>query len=467
MLFNSYAFLFHFLPVTLTGFLFLFYINRKDLALSWLTLASLYFYSQWNLWNLPLLLASVTGNFFVGRLIGQGKRFALPLGVGFNLLLLGWFKYAVFVTSIFGGSSVTEVALPLAISFFTFQQIAYLVDIHRQTINPFRFPQYLLFVSFFPHLIAGPIMHYREMMPQFTQLSITRTHLWTAGLGINFFSIGLFKKVVLADHFATISDPAFANAATAQPLETIIAWQGMLAYTFQIYFDFSGYAEMAIGLGLLFGIWLPINFNSPYRATSITDFWRRWHITLSGFLRDYLYIPLGGNRLGAWRQTFNLLITMLLAGLWHGAGWTFILWGGLHGLLLMLNHRIAKIAGRLPWKPISILLTFLLVSLLWVLFRAETLPAVWRYFNALWQYPDFTQIVAAQNLPTLAWLLAGFIIVWGFPSTLQWLQYTRWQKNPAAIRLHAGHGLLAGALLFVSLKMMASGSSQSFIYFVF
>lgn len=467
MLFNSYEFLFHFLPLTLTGFLVLFYMNRKEWAFIWLTLASLYFYSQWNLWNLPLLLASVAINFFMGRMIGQGKRIALYLGVSLNLLLLGGFKYAGFVASMFGESPTIEIALPLAISFFTFQQIAYLVDIHRHVINPFRFPQYLLFVSFFPHLIAGPIMHYREMMPQFTRLSITRTHLQTAGLGIIFFNIGLFKKVVLADHFAAISDPAFASAAASAPLEAMTAWQGMLAYTFQIYFDFSGYAEMAIGLGLLFGIWLPINFNSPYKATSIVDFWRRWHVTLSNFLRDYLYIPLGGNRLGEWRQASNLLITMLLAGLWHGAGWTFVLWGGLHGLLLVINHRLPRLAGRLPWRISSTLLTFLLVALLWVLFRAETLPAAWHYFSALWQYPDLSRLFAEQNLPVLAWLLAGFVVIWGLPGTLQWLQYTHWQENPAAIRLHAGHGLLAGVLLFISLKMMASGPSQSFIYFVF
>lgn len=467
MLFNSYTFLFQFLPVTLVGFLLLFCLNRKELALGWLTLASLYFYSQWNWWNLPLLLASVAINFQLGKLIGQGQRAALYLGVSFNLLLLGWFKYAGFAASLLGGNASLEIALPLAISFFTFQQIAYLVDIHRQVISPFKFPKYLLFVSFFPHLIAGPIMHYREMMPQFTQLSITRTHLRIIGLGVVFFSIGLFKKVVLADHFAAISDPTFASASTLQSLGSVEAWQGMLAYTFQIYFDFSGYAEMAIGLGLLFGIWLPINFNSPYKASSIVDFWRRWHVTLSNFLRDYLYIPLGGNRLGQWRQASNLLMTMLLAGLWHGAGWTFVLWGGLHGLLLVINHRLPALPQGLPWRLGSILLTFLLVAFLWILFRAETLAAAWHYFAVLWQYPDLSRLFAEQNTPVLAWLLVGFSVIWVLPGTLQWLRYTHWQANPTAIRLHAGHGLLAGVLLFVSLKMMASGPSQSFIYFVF
>jgi D-alanyl-lipoteichoic acid acyltransferase DltB (MBOAT superfamily) len=467
MLFNSYAFLFHFLPLTLSGFLLLFFMNRKELAFGWLTLTSLYFYSHWNLWNLPLLLASVAINFHLGRLIGQGKRLALYLGIGFNLLLLGWFKYISFVTSIWGGSSSLEIALPLAISFFTFQQIAYLVDIHRQIISPFRFPKYLLFVSFFPHLIAGPIMHYREMMPQFTHLSITRTHLRIIGLGVMFFSIGLFKKVVMADHFAAISDPAFANATTAQPLGALEAWQGMLAYTFQIYFDFSGYAEMAIGLGLLFGIWLPINFNSPYKANSIVDFWRRWHITLSNFLRDYLYIPLGGNRTGQWRQATNLLVTMLLAGLWHGAGWTFVLWGGLHGLLLMVNHRLPVWHGGFLLRIGSILMTFLLVAFLWILFRAETLAGAWHFFVSLWQYPDLSRVLDEQNIPVLGWLLAGFTVIWGLPGTLQWLHYARSQNNHEAIHLHAGHGFLAGIMLFVSLKMMASGPSQSFIYFVF
>ncbi len=467
MLFNSYVFIFQFLPITLFGFLFLFYLNKKEIAFGWLTLTSLYFYSQWNLWNLPILLGSVFINFHLGILIGQGQRFALYFGVCFNLLLLGWFKYAGFAASLFNEGSSLALALPLAISFFTFQQIAYLVDIHRQVISPFKFRKYLLFVSFFPHLIAGPIMHYREMMPQFTQLTITKSHLQVMGLGIVFFSIGLFKKVVLADHFATMSDPIFASATNLQTFGSIEAWQGMLAYTFQIYFDFSGYTEMAIGLGLLFGIWLPINFNSPYKASSIIDFWRRWNITVSNFFRDYVYIPLGGNRTGQWHQASNLVITMLLAGLWHGAGWTFLVWGGLHGLLLAINHRLPKSPPGILWRAGSILFTFVLVAFLWVLFRAETMTSALHYYSRLWQYPDLSQLFNEQGIYTFAWLMIGFTIIWILPGTLHWLRYTQCKENPTSIHLHAGHGLLAGILLFISLKMMTNTPSQSFIYFVF
>lgn len=470
MLFNSYTFLIHFLPVVLGIFLLLFYINKKTWALIWLTLASLYFYAHWNVNNLPIFILSIIANFYFGKLIVTKNKTILYLGIAFNLTLLGFFKYTSFIAEQINIENIPEIALPLAISFFTFQQIAYLVDIHRQIIKPFPFRQYILFVSFFPHLIAGPIMHYREMMPQFINLKITKEHWNKVALGITIFSIGLFKKVALADQFATISDPAFAAANTGN-LTTLDAWQGMLAYSFQIYFDFSGYAEMAIGLGLLFGIYLPINFNSPYKAINIVDFWRRWHITLSTFLRNYLYIPLGGNRFGKIRHINSLVITMLLAGLWHGAGWNFIIWGGLHGILLAITHYYLKNPTSVIGKIISILTTFFLVTLLWILFRAESLSAALNYYQSLFTAFNIDDIFNHKYLYNTLLLIAGFLIIWILPNTIQLLQYQEYAaEKKLTLNLNLPlkwYGLIAGLLLFFSIKTMLTGTAQNFIYFVF
>lgn len=467
MLFNSYPFLFYFLPLALTGFIVFQGLKKKELAYGWLVLASLIFYGQWELWHLPILLTSVLLNFTIGSFIAKKTPYALFIGITFDLLLLIGFKYSAFLGNTFGIPLQHSAELPLGISFFTFQQIAYLVDIKREKIHTPKFQDYILFVSFFPQLIAGPIVHYREIMPQFKHIVINKIYPNIISLGVIFFSIGLFKKVVLADQFARISEPAFTQAAQLAPLSLLNAWQGMLAYSLQIYFDFSGYAEMAIGLALLFGIWLPINFNSPYKAISIVDFWRRWHITLSNFLRDYVYIPLGGNRVAQWHQALNLFLTMLLAGFWHGAGWNFILWGGLHGLLLVVVHSLPSYTlGRL-WRSFSIALTFFLVSLLWILFEASSLAAAQHFFMALWQTPDYSLFIKEENLSTLVWLVAGLVIIWGLPSSINWLNYEQWRNQPAAINLNITHGLFAGVLLFISLKTMANGPANHFIYFVF
>ena len=308
--------------------------------------------------------------------IGNKKTFSkksiLIFGIVSNLALLGYFKYADFFIENFNfisGSNVNllNMVLPLAISFFTFQQIAYLVDSYRGETKEYDFLNYALFVTFFPQLIAGPIVHHKEMMPQFASKWNMVKNYRNIALGLFIFSIGLFKKVVIADTFAVWATAGFDTATTLNFFE---AWATSLSYTFQLYFDFSGYTDMAIGIALLFNIKLPINFNSPYKALSIQDFWRRWHITLSRFLRDYIYIPLGGNKKGNFRTYTNLMATFILGGFWHGAGWTFLFWGFLHGLSLAI-HRLWQTLGFKMWTWLALLITFNFVNIAWVFFRAK------------------------------------------------------------------------------------------------
>ena len=386
MLFNSDIFLFLFLPTVLFGFYLLGYFRQLNAALFWLVIASLFFYGWWNPAYLVLLAASIVVNFIVGSRMQkqQGSKAAktlLMIGVLFNLGLLGYFKYAnFFVDSInftFGSSyHLDKIILPLAISFFTFQQIAYLVDVYQGKAREYNFLHYCLFVTFFPQLIAGPIVHHEEMMPQFMGKNLGRLVTSDLAIGISVFMLGLFKKMVFADNVAVYATPVFSAADAGQTITFVQGWVGALSYTLQIYFDFSGYSDMAIGLARMFGVRLPLNFNSPYKAHSIVDFWRRWHMTLSRFLRDYVYIPLGGNRLGNSRRYTNLMIVMLVGGLWHGAGWTFVVWGGLHGSYLLINHawrglRKGKEDG-LFLRCLYPVLTMLAVIVAWVFFRAET-----------------------------------------------------------------------------------------------
>lgn len=401
MLFNSAAFIFAFLPLTLLGFFCIGAFHHRAAA-GWLTLASLFFYGWWNPIYVPLLLISVVFNYTVGRLIAAvGKRSTtyssiwLAVGIVGDLGLLAYFKYAnFFVDSVdaIGGCHwlIPHIVLPLGISFFTFTQIAFLVDTHRRIATEYNFIHYALFVSYFPHLIAGPILHHRQMMPQFGEAKTYAFSLDDFGVGLTIFIVGLFKKVVLADNMAGSADLVFGAAAKGQMVEAAAAWTGALAYAMQIYFDFSGYSDMAIGLSRMFNIRLPLNFNSPYRALSIVDFWRRWHMTLSAFLRDYLYFPLGGNRKGHTRRYFNLMATMLLGGLWHGAGWTFVIWGGLHGIYLVINHawrflaqRWGLDAGHRLYKAAAGTMTFIAVVFAWVYFRAPDLGSADRLAAAM------------------------------------------------------------------------------------
>ncbi len=396
MLFNSYEFLFLFLPIALVVY-FLVAKCSHEAAINWLVLASLFFYGWWNPIYLLLITLSIAVNFGFGELISrscisgnkQVSRLWLTIGVVFNLGLLGYFKYANFAANNISAMtginiSIDLIILPLAISFFTFQQIAYLMDAYKGITQEYKFSHYALFVTFFPQLIAGPIVHHRDMLPQFMCSDAMHPKIKNITIGLSIFVLGLFKKTVLADGIAQYATPVFDSASSGQVLSFFEAWGGALAYTFQIYFDFSGYSDMAIGAARMFGIKLPINFHSPYKATNIIEFWRRWHMTLSRFLRDYLYIPLGGNQNGKLLRYRNLLLTMLLGGLWHGAGWTFVVWGGLHGLYLIINHAWNYLTYQFWSQPatskplvklLAWLTTFIAVVVSWVFFRATNFEA--------------------------------------------------------------------------------------------
>jgi D-alanyl-lipoteichoic acid acyltransferase DltB (MBOAT superfamily) len=467
MLFSSYIFLFVFLPVTLTGFCLLSRLLGTKPAKLWLTLASLVFYGWWNPAYVALIVVSMLFNFWLGKHIGRAVRAGgagrggtgdpdtlkgglqrgqawLVFGVTANLLLLGYFKYANFfvgnINAVFGtGWTIGKIVLPLGISFFTFTQIAYLVDAKRGVVCEYDLGDFLLFITFFPHLIAGPIIHHREMMPQFAEPRTYRFDWENLAVGLGIFSIGLFKKVVIADALSGHVGKVFDAAAAGTSFSASDAWAGVLCYTFQIYFDFSGYSDMAIALARMFGITLPLNFNSPYQAVNMVEFWRRWHMTLSRFLRDYLYIPLGGNRRGPLRRYLNLILTMVIGGLWHGAAWTFVLWGFLHGLCLAVNHLWSEFWAARPtlwrwpawmaeWSGRSI--TFLLVVLGWVFFRAVNLNAAEHILEAMFGMSATVPGAPALLKPKLWVSLAALLgFVWLLPNAARLMQ--DYQPYPA------------------------------------
>jgi D-alanyl-lipoteichoic acid acyltransferase DltB (MBOAT superfamily) len=499
MLFSSFAFLFQFLPATALAFAA---ARRHSPRAGVLVLAcaSLVFYGAWRPVYLLLLLASITANFSLG-LIMDNPRWRRPVGlagVALNLALLCYFKYANFLVGnvdVLTGSSIPlpNIILPLGISFFTFQQIAYLVDVMRDAPVERDPLSYTLFVSFFPHLIAGPLVHHKEMIPQFKRERSGRSAV-LAARGIAIFIAGLFKKVVIADSLAQFVTPVFQQADSGGLVPAQWAWLATLSYTLQIYFDFSGYSDMAIGLALMFGIRLPVNFRSPYRALSIIDFWRRWHITLSRFLRDYLYIPLGGNRRGSVRRYLNLLITMLLGGLWHGAGWNFPLWGGLHGFYLAINHvwrERRNVGNKAPRTPaahaMAWLLTFAAVTLAWIFFRATTLDGAFRMLGGLFGSqgdgkafePDgIVRVLGLQIfLGPQGALSAGavfaalaLVIALAMPNVPQIFGYREYRRAPeprTALRwLPNGWWALIIALAF-ALAMFGMWQRLEFLYFQF
>jgi len=446
MLFNSPEFIFLFLPVTLIGFFLVARWKGGLFAIAWLVFASLFFYGYWNPKYLILILSSVGINYFLGVKLGGSwerpfrKKALLIFGIALNLAAIGYFKYAnFFVENInaIGGTNfqLGQIVLPLAISFFTFQQIAYLVDAYKGEVAPTNFFHYCLFVTFFPQLIAGPIVHYQEILPQFKRPEIYRIKSDNLSVGITMFSIGLFKKVVLADGIAAYGNPVFAAAEQGEQLSLLVAWMGAFAYTFQLYFDFSGYADMAIGIARMFGIQLPLNFYSPYKSVNIIDFWRRWHMTLSRFLRDYLYIPLGGSRHGNVRRYLNLTITMLLGGLWHGAGWTFVIWGGLHGVYLTVNHgwhnfrrSLGHDLKKSTWwgSGMARLVTFVAVVLAWVFFRAGSLDGAIAMSGSMLGFNGFSLSEDGFIFPKKFFAML-FIIVWFLPNTQELLR----DYNPA------------------------------------
>ena len=486
MLFSSLPFLFGFLPLTILAVYGAMRWRGPRLAGAVLLCASLIFYS----WQTPvyffLIAGSIIFNFFLGRNIAKARsKRLLGAGVIFNLGLLGWFKYIGLFSSTIADLTradvtISGVILPLAISFFTFQQIAYLADCHKHGGRNYSFLDYALFVAFFPQLIAGPIVHHKDLAPQFTGSRFAKFLPEDVMAGVFLFAIGLVKKVLIADGLAPLADGVFDAAATGTIIMTVEAWIGISAYSFQIYFDFSGYSDMALGLALLFGVRLPMNFNSPYKARSIVEFWRRWHITLSTFLRDYLYFPLGGNRAGGLIRYRNLFIVMLLGGLWHGAAWTFVAWGALHGFYLCINHYWDKaLSTRVSMSPVvATIITFGAASLAWVFFRAANFDAAFIMLAAL---GGMSQEAAASvfgkgDLYSFPILFVAAALVWWAPNALQGLEWFRHQSgqmninttgvsggNAIGVVTSAGLGALFACAVFI---LFASGPYE-FIYFQF
>jgi len=454
MLFNSIEFLFFFLPMVVFVFLWLQRHGDLRLVMGWLVLSSLFFYAWWNPAYLLLLLFSASINYSLGLLLARSERGSawLTLGILFNLGLLAYFKYAEFFlgninTALDLGWNVRHIILPLAISFYTFQQITYLVDTRKGLTEAHGFLEYCLFVSFFPQLIAGPIVHHSEMFLQFKKLNQAMDTSRNITIGVSILVIGLFKKVVIADSFAGIATPTFSLAAGQAGLGTIDVVAGSMAYALQLYFDFSGYSDMAIGLACLFGLKLPVNFFSPYRARNISDFWRMWHATLSRFLRDYVYMPLGGFLCSPRRQRFNLFLTMFVGGIWHGAGWTFVLYGICHGLYVVI-HQVwrVRVSGPLglvnknAYKVGSQILTFLVVVLSLILFRADSVATAGYLYSQVFQPtawvfdPQLTASIERNNplqlmnmlspgisavLVVYSLILFACLVCWLLPSTFQ------------------------------------------------
>jgi alginate O-acetyltransferase complex protein AlgI len=446
MLFNSYTFIFAFLPLTV-GVFFVLGSRSRALALRWLILASLVFYAWWRPLNVLLIAPSILINFVLARLLQKALRqeqsgaakALLIAGIAFNVAFLGYFKYANFfmgaANDVLGTSFVlTQIILPLGISFITFQKIAFLVDVHARRIQSFTLQDYSLFVLFFPQLIAGPIVHYREMMPQFERAPCIYDKSNIA-VGVTLLAFGLFKKAFLADGIAPMVTTLYGNATAGQSMTLLMAWMAAVGFTFQIYFDFSGYTDMALGIARLFGIRLPQNFNSPLRSSSIIDFWLRWHMTLTRFLTAYLYNPLSlwltrrrmakglpgfggrGSTLGSFTSLLVLptMLTMCISGFWHGAGYLFILWGALHGAFLSINHGW-RVFARNTWPdkaryarimtPVGFALTFVSVATAMVFFRATTMHAAVEIVRAMIGLNGFKlpQVVFAKLAPVAGWL---------------------------------------------------------------
>ncbi len=457
MLFNSYPFILLFLPAVLAGF---YLLRRQGLRLAFVVSASYLFYAFEAWWFPLLMLASTTISFTAGQAIdrtsGRRRKLVLAAGIVGVLSLLAFFKYAGLAYSFLSvitapglpnvGDFVEGIVLPAGISFYTFEAISYMVDVHRGTVPAERNPlRYAYFISFFPHLIAGPIVRYGKLGPQLARLHRFDPDLLRSGLLL--FAVGLAKKVLIADGIALRIDPVLDDPSGLGFSE---AWLAMLGYAFQIYFDFSAYSDMALGIARMLGIELPWNFDRPYRSASPSEFWRRWHVTLSSWLRDYLYIPLGGNRRGETRRDLNLMATMGLGGLWHGASVTFVVWGLWHGLLLVVGHRLARLPFRLS-RPAAVALTFLLVTIGWVPFRMETLGETGDVLAAMAGLRGGGEPI----LGVVPYLLVAAAVTYGLPEEWRW-RYAGW----GARRLVPAGVLAAIAFLYV-------GSESTFLYFQF
>jgi len=493
VLFNSTVYIFIFLPLVLLIYFSLNKLRYIQLGKAWLVLASLYFYGFWNPSYLILIIGSMLLNFGIGNSLHKSKKkkkakgltrkTVLIIGIVFNLAILFYFKYSDFFIeniNVLIGSNFTllNLLLPLAISFFTFQQVAYLVDCYQEDTQEYDFLSYCLFVSFFPQLIAGPIVHHKEMMPQFSLLKNGFVNYTNIAKGLFVFSIGLFKKVVIADTFAIWANQGFNSQVGLSFFE---AWGASLSYTFQLYYDFSGYSDMAIGVALMFNIMLPVNFNSPYKAKNIQDFWRRWHMTLSRWLRDYLYIPLGGNKKGTSRTYINLMITFILGGVWHGAGWTFILWGFLHGGALAA-HRFWQGFGLKMPTLLAWMLTFVFVNFAWVFFRAADIPSAMNIiegmlgFNGIQVNGDFYQFIHYFTGWLPSWQLVNGNKMVGSVKTLQFIllfgYIAFWARNTLELGLNKSKftikdSFIISLSLILTVLLGIASTASEFLYFNF
>ena len=501
MLFTQFEFLFLFLPLTAGGyFLLARFVEAPAARMSWLAAASLIFYGYWDLHFVPIILVSILFNYGMGLLVAgqtdvkpRGWLFAVAITA--NLGALAFYKYTNFGIQIVNAIAASKhpslaIVLPLGISFFTFTQIAYLADIYGGYPHERNLVKYGLFVTYFPHLIAGPILHHREMMPQFGSDDSRRFSVENLAIGLTVLTIGLFKKSFIADSFGLIANPVF-QAANSNHLHMMDAWGGALAYSLQIYFDFSGYSDMAIGISTIFGIKLPFNFDAPYKSQSIVEFWRRWHISLSRFLRDYLYIPLGGNRHGDRRRNLNLAATMVLGGLWHGAGFTYILWGALHGLFLVINHRwtaltqkhpaLARLTGSMWYPLMALCLTQFVVVLAWVFFRADNPNAAIRVVKGMigLSNPEKFGPALLIDRQQMLLILAGYLACLALPNVNA--MFARWKvgletyHNPRpwsvlnltwrpSLTWAVGTSLCLVAALLMNL---IAGDTSQFLYFQF
>ncbi len=495
MLFNSYEFLFIFLPILLIIWQLVGLMAKSRLPLLLLG-ASVIFYALWGLPFFVLLLFMICMNYGFGLALqnaaetpakgGLSKKGLLAVALVLNLAPLCYFKYSTFIISninVLLGTNVifAHPGLPLGISFYTFLQIAWLVTVYRGQINPRNFTGYALFASCFPYVISGPIVRWQEVGDQLAGLDTLKAE--NAAPGLAFFVMGLAKKVLLADSIAAYANSVFNAAEKGFPLTSAEAWFGSLAYTFQLYFDFSGYTDMAVGIGLILGLKLPDNFNSPYKSTGIVDFWRRWHITLSSWLRDFLYIPLGGSRQGTLVQYPTLFLTMLLGGVWHGAGWTFIVWGAMHGAMLTANHYFRSLIKGRPIETIlrnkacvliSIAFTFICVNYAWVVFRADSMAGAIRVYDAMGQIfsgglsGSFEQIFAnnyVRDWNAFALLALCALISFVLPNTRQIIEGAKEALPFPLFKPSNAWAATLAVLAFCSLVLMSRKSV--FLYFQF
>ena len=463
MLFNSQVFLIIFLPIILVGYYFL--SGNKSCRIWFLIIGSFVFYGYWDMRLIPLLAGSIALNWALASASRQWPRLPLILlGITANLLILGVFKYANFSSesvALFLGIEQQRwsIVLPLGISFFTFQQISYLVDTARGVSPRYRFEEYALYVCFFPQLIAGPIVRHNELIFQFERNPKHRDLYENLSRGAILLVIGLVKKVFIADQLALVADPLFAVAASDTSLGLVDAWIAPIAFGLQIYFDFSGYSDMAIGLALMLGLHLPVNFNAPYRALSVREFWRRWHLTLSRFLRDYVFIPVGGSRNGPKQHIIALMITMLLGGLWHGAGWTFVVWGGMHGIALVVNHLWSRAGGKLGRLP-AWLVTMFFIFTTWVFFRAESISAGMKHIWAMLGGGLGGVAGSGVNFIEVVLLLISATLIALVGPTSQEIAREHIVSQP----IFAALGALA---LVAVLLQIGGGTNTEFIYFQF